>query len=380
MKVLVAFDSFKGSLSCVEATGAVAQGLGRVLPESTILQIPLADGGEGTLEAVRACQGGQIRTSRITGPLGRPVKGEWLLLKGGATAIIELAQAAGLTLVADDERDPAHATTYGVGELMGHAIDSGCSRIVLTVGGSATMDGGAGLLQALGARLLNRQGEPIAPGGVGLEELGHVDIAPLKRRLGAVELLVACDVDNPLCGPRGASMVFGPQKGADAALCQRLDVALDHYAECLARDVGVDPRQVPRAGAAGGTAGGLLAAAGARLVSGADLILEMVGFQQAVDDCQLIITGEGRVDGQTLDGKIISSVARAAWGKPLIVLAGQLAPGSEGLYDRGVSAMLSIVDGPMSLSMAMADAESLLVKAAERCGRFLALGRKLPRE
>lgn len=378
MRVLVASDSFKGSASCVDATAAIARGLKRGFPSLTMFERPLADGGEGTLDAILCARGGCRRTSLVCDPLGREIRAQWVVLADGKTAVIELAQAAGLTLLGDDELCPARASTFGVGQLMSEALDAGCTRIILAVGGSATVDGGAGLLTALGARLSDDEGQPIAPGGLGLEALAHIDASLAQERLADVDLMVACDVDNPLLGPHGAAMVFGPQKGANRALCRRLDRALAHYARCLARDVGTEVRDVPRTGAAGGTAGGLRATLGARLVGGAQLVMELVGFEQAVRTSHVIVTGEGRVDAQTLDGKMIRAVAGAAAGKPLVVLAGQLGPGHERLYDHGVSAMLAIVDRPMSLEEAMTGVLALLERTGERCGRFLALAGRLP--
>ncbi|HAI21360.1 MAG TPA: glycerate kinase, partial [Clostridiales bacterium UBA8153] len=303
VKVVIAMNSFKGSLTAVEATAAVARGLRRRWPTAHLLEVPLADGGEGTVAALVATTGGRIHELEVTGPLGEPVRAGYGILGDGGTAVIEMAAAAGLPLVPPGRLDPGGATTFGVGQLVEAALEQGCTHIIMGIGGSATVDGGAGLAQALGARLLDAAGRPIPRGGLGLERLDRIDVGPLRARLSGVTLTVACDVDNPLCGPYGAAVVYGPQKGATPELAARLDAALCRYAAILKQELGADVLDLPGAGAAGGLGGGLVALAGARLRPGVDLVMEVTGLAAKLSGCRLVITGEGRLDAQTGHGK-----------------------------------------------------------------------------
>ncbi|MEW6523513.1 MAG: glycerate kinase [Bacillota bacterium] len=377
MKIVVAMDSFKGSLTAPDATAAVARGLRRVWPAASIDQVPLADGGEGTVTALVSATGGELREVEVTGPLGDPVVARYGILGDGTSAAIEMAAAAGLTLVPPGRLDPGHATTFGVGQLVQAALDAGCTSIIMGIGGSATVDGGAGLAQALGAKLLDAAGAPIPRGGLGLEQLVAIDASPLRARLRGVALTVACDVDNPMCGPHGAARVYGPQKGADPELAARLDAALDHYAGVLRRDLGMDVRDLPGAGAAGGMGGGLVALAGARLRPGIELVMEAVGLQNRLAGCDLVITGEGRLDRQTRYGKVPAGVARLARGIPVVALGGGLGPGWEELHQLGIRALMPAVDGPMALEEAMQCAAGLLESAAARCAAILDVGLSL---
>ncbi|WP_264843281.1 glycerate kinase [Caldinitratiruptor microaerophilus] len=379
MRVVIAPDSFKGSLSAIAAAEAMAAGVRRVFPEAETVLTPLADGGEGTVDAILAATGGERIRVTVTGPLGDPVDAFFGIVGGGRTAVIEMAAASGLTLVPPERRDPRRTTTRGTGELIRAALDRGCREIVLGIGGSATNDGGAGMAQALGARLLDRAGREIGPGGAELARLERIDVSGLDPRLRDVRIRVACDVDNPLTGPRGASAVYGPQKGATPEMIAELDAALGRWGEILARDLGREVSGVPGAGAAGGLGAGLLAVAGARLERGIDLVMDTVGFERRLEDAWLVLTGEGRTDAQTLHGKVPLGVARAAVrrGVPVVVISGSLGPGAEALLDRGVSALLSIVPGPIPEAEAMARAAEFVTEATARALRLVRLGADL---
>lgn len=380
MNVVIAMNSFKGSLTAVEATAAVSRGLRRLWPAAQLLEVPLADGGEGTVAALVAATGGKTHELEVTGPLGEPVRAGYGILGDGRTAVIEMAAAAGLPLVPPGRLDPGGATTFGVGQLVAAALERGCTHIIMGIGGSATVDGGAGLAQALGAGLFDSAGRPIPRGGLGLEQLERVDVAHLRARLSGVALTVACDVDNPLCGPHGAAVVYGPQKGATPELVARLDAALRRYAAILKRELGEDILDLAGAGAAGGLGGGLVALAGARLRPGVDLVMEAIGLAAKLAGCHLVITGEGRLDGQTRYGKVPAGVARLARGLPVIALAGGLGPGWEELGPLGLRAALPAVDGPITLEGAMQNAAALLERAAARCASLLEVGSLLAGE
>jgi glycerate kinase len=362
VRIVVAPDSFKGSLSADRAAAAIAAGIGRVLPGAEPVLRPLADGGEGTVAAaVRA--GFRPRTVRVTGPDGRPV--DAVLAVQGTTAVLELATAAGLGLL--DRPAPLAATTRGVGELVRHALDAGAGRIVLGIGGSATTDGGAGMLQALGLRLLDAHGADVPPGGGGLARLDRMDASGLDARLAGVEFVVASDVDNPLTGPSGAAHVFGPQKGASADDVVALDAALERYAAVLARDLGAAVATTPGAGGAGGTAAGALAV-GARLVSGAGLVCDLIGLSEALAGAALVITGEGSLDEQTLRGKAPAEVARRARvaGVPCLAVAGRVALGAEQLAAAGFAAAHALTEVEPDVDRCLAEPERVLAELTAR--------------
>lgn len=377
VKVLVAPDSYKGSLTAPAAAAAIAAGVRRALPTALAVQMPLADGGEGTVEAlVRVC-GGTAWEVTVRDPLDRPVCAAAGSL-GGGVVVIEMAAASGLPLLQPDERDPFRASTFGTGELIRAALDRGAREIILGVGGSATVDGGAGALQALGARLLNRAGAGIDPGNAGLAALDRIDASSLDPRLQGVRLRVACDVRNPLIGPRGAAAVFGPQKGAAAADIPVLDANLARFASVVERDLGVAVADVPGAGAAGGLTAGLLAI-GAGTEPGIDLVLDAAGFVEQVRDADLVFTGEGRIDGQTAHGKVISGVlARTApCGVPVVALAGMVrAQELDELYAAGLTAAFAISDGPASQQQHFERASALLERAAEAVMRLWSAGHR----
>lgn len=379
MRIVVAPDSFKGSLTAVEAAEALARGVWAAVPEAEVVQVPMADGGEGTVATLVAGTGGRLVTRTVTGPLGRAVEAQFGLLGDGETAVIEMAAASGLLLVPPAERNPLVTSTFGTGELIRAALDLGSRRLLVGIGGSATNDGGVGMLQALGGRVLTGDGRDVGPGGGALAEAERIDLSGLDPRLQSVDLLVACDVDNPLCGSRGASAVYGPQKGATPEMVARLDDNLRHLANLVQRDLGRDAAEMPGAGAAGGLGFGMLAYLGARLAPGVQVVMDTVRLDKKLQGATLVITGEGRTDGQTLAGKVPMGVAgRAArLGIPAVVVSGAVAPGAEALHAYNVAALVSIVPGPLSLDEAMAQAGALLKRAAEEVMRLVSLGLRL---
>ncbi|MFN4179398.1 MAG: glycerate kinase [Armatimonadota bacterium] len=373
MRLVIAPDSFKGSASAKEVAQAIADGLKVALPDAEFDLVPMADGGEGTVEALVAATNGKIITKKVTGPLGEPVDAFFGILGDGETAVIEMAAAAGLHLVPPEKRNPLVTTTYGVGELIKVALDAGCKRIIVGIGGSATNDGGAGMAQALGAKLLDEKGNEIGFGGGELGKLAKIDISGLDNRLRETEILVACDVTNPLTGPNGASAVYGPQKGATPEMVGLLDKNLKHYAAIIRRDLGVDVENVPGAGAAGGLGAGLMAFCQAKLKRGVELVIQAVGLDERVRSSDLVITGEGKLDFQTGFGKVPHGVAQVAkrYDKPVIAIVGQLGEGSEKCREWGIDACFAIVNRPMSEQEAMAETLLLLKRTAEELGWLL---------
>lgn len=378
MYVVVAPQSLKGSLDAQDVGTAIAAGIRRVWRDADIHVIPVADGGEGTARALVAATGGTVQHATVTGPLGDPVTAEYGMLGGeqSQTAVIEMAAASGLTLVPAAKRDPRLATTRGTGDLMRAALDAGAQRLLIGIGGSATNDGGAGMAQALGVRLLDAQGRDLPAGGAALTHLARIDITGLDPRLKDVAIQVASDVTNPLCGPEGASAVYGPQKGATPPVVAELDAALAHYGAVLQRDLGADVMNVPGAGAAGGLGAGLLAFAHAQLVPGAQLVLTTLDFENTVKGAALVFTAEGTLDSQTAYGKAVGAVAAAAQraGARVVALAGSVTTDDAALASLGIDAALSIVSGPMSLEDSMANAAQLLEDTVARATRLIALG------
>ncbi len=376
MKILLAPDSFKGSMTAPEAAEAMALGIQRVHPLAELVLLPLADGGEGTVAALVAATGGQLRTARVTGPLGRKITAHWGQLgPDGATAVVEVAAAAGLALVPPGKRDPARATTHGVGELLFSAASAGARRIIVGLGGSATNDGGAGALSALGVRFLDAAGVPLPRllGGLDLARLAAIDPSGLSLPAD-VSLVIASDVTNPLLGPNGAAAVYGPQKGADTETVKRLDAALANYAAVIERDLGKAVAHRPGAGAAGGLGAGLMAFFNAPLSSGIDLVLDAAGFDARLAGADWVWTGEGRIDAQTLQGKAIAGVLRHAQrqGVPVLAFGGSVdGAAADALMAGGLRAAFPIVSGPMSLRDAMQSGPRLLADAAARVSRLL---------
>ncbi len=373
LKIVIAPQDFKGSLSAQDAAKAIASGIRRVLPRVETVMVPLSDGGDGMVDVMVCSTGGRIMTAKVTGPLGKKVIATWGILGDGITGVVEMSKASGLTLVPEKKLNPLIATTYGTGELIRAALDFGCRRLIVGIGGSATNDGGAGMAQALGVKFLDDQGCELPLGGAALVNLRRVDISGLDSRLALCEVIVAGDVTNPLCGEQGASMVYGPQKGATREMCQRLDEALSHYAEIIKRDLGVQLADMSGAGAAGGLGAGLVAFLGARLESGIEIVSEAVGLDNHLRGADLVLTGEGRIDSQTLYGKAVSGVARRAKKLkiPVVAIVGEIAGDCSEFYDHGINAVLSIAPGAISLRQVMASAEELVADAAERALRLI---------
>ena len=379
MRVVIAPDSFKGSLSAQAVAEAMARGVRAVFPEAELRLVPIADGGEGTVDALVSATGGRIAETRVTGPLGEPVLARWGVLGDGATAVIEMSAASGLSLVPADRRDPRATSTRGTGELIRAALDAGLHRLVVGIGGSATNDGGAGMARALGIRFLDAARRELPEGGAALARLERIDLLGADPRLAGVEILVACDVDNPLTGPRGASAVYGPQKGATPEMIATLDLALARFARVAAAATGREVSTIPGAGAAGGLGAGLLLFTPARLRPGVEIVLEATGFDALVEGATLVLTGEGRTDSQTAMGKAPVGVAEVARrrGVPVICLSGGLGPGADEVLSRGVDALAGMVPAPMPLDDAMRDAGALLEAAAARACRLVQVGMRL---
>ncbi len=381
MRIIVAPDSYKGSLSAVEVADAMARGIASVLPDATIVSLPVADGGEGTVEALVAATHGRFVTQEVSGPLGEPVMARWGVLGDAATAVIEMAAASGLPLLPPERRNPLLTSTRGTGELIRAALDAGLRRLIIGIGGSATNDGGAGMARALGARFLDAGGAELPEGGAALARLARVDLSGLDPRLADTWIQVACDVGNPLCGENGASVVYGPQKGATPAMVRELDRALGHYARIVEQTTGRVVASQAGSGAAGGLGAGLRFFTPARLLPGVKIVLDAVGFEEALRNADLVITGEGCSDAQTAHGKTPLGVARLArrQGVPVICLSGGLGAGAEQLLEQGIDALLGIVSCPMPLEDCMARAAELVEAATSRICRLLRVGERLCR-
>lgn len=355
LKIVIAPDSFKESLTALEVANAIEEGFKRVLPNAIYVKVPVADGGEGTVQAMVDACGGDIIKLPVSGPLGDEVEAFYGLLGDGRTAVIEMAAASGLHLVPFAKRNPLLTSSFGTGTLILHALNKGVKKIILGLGGSATNDGGVGMMTALGARFLTKDGQAVRNGGQGLSGIAHIDTAYLDSRLVDVHFEVACDVDNPLCGRKGASAVFGPQKGATPGMAEQLDSNLGHYANQLKLLSGKDVRDIEGAGAAGGMGAALLAFLSTRFRPGIEIVMETVGLQEKVAGASLVITGEGRIDSQTLHGKAPVGVARIAKaaGCKVIAIAGCLSTDSQVVHQHGFDAVFSITPGPMDLQEAL---------------------------
>ncbi|WP_404375770.1 glycerate kinase [Vreelandella aquamarina] len=372
MNVLLCPDSFKDALSAEQAAKAMAEGVKRAMPSAITQLCPLADGGEGSLDALIAATQAERRTLTVQDALGRPRQAAWGWLSEQRTAFIELAEASGLQHLTRQERNALHTTTYGVGELFLAALEAGATHALLLLGGSATNDAGAGMLQALGATLLDAQGQPLPPGGAALEQLATLDLSTLDPRLAELRVEAAVDVDNPLLGERGASAVFGPQKGATEADVATLDRALGHFADLTAKALGRDDRELPGAGAAGGMGFAAHCFLNATLTPGIEMIMQQANVARLLNDADLVITGEGRLDGQSLAGKTPIGVARAAkqQNKPVIVLAGSLGDGWQACTEEGVTAAFALADGLMALEQALPRTAELLADRCESIARL----------
>jgi glycerate kinase len=372
MRIVVAPDSYKGSVSAMGVAEAMERGILRIFPTAEVRKIPIADGGEGTVEALVTATGGKLKHIEVTGPMGEKVNALWGILGDGKTAVLEMAAASGLPLVPKEKRDPRVATTYGTGELIRAALDAGLRKIIIGIGGSATNDGGVGMAQALGAKFLSKDGASLPPGGF-LQKLVNIDLTGLDSRLQETEITVACDVDNPLCGTRGASAVFGPQKGATPEMVQELDAALRHFAQCAQEATGRDVAELAGAGAAGGLGAGLMYFTPAQLKPGVEIVLDAVKFAEVVKEAAFVITGEGRTDFQTAYGKAPVGVAKVAkqFNVPVFCISGGLGEGADDVLTLGIDATMSICSRPMSLEECMKDGAILIEEATMRLCRIL---------
>ncbi len=384
MKIVIAPDSFKENLTSLQVATAIEKGIKRVLPNAHCVKIPMADGGEGTVRSLVDATGGRIIRKQVTGPMGEPVNARFGLLGDGKTAVIEMAEASGLPLVEKAKRDPSKATTYGTGELIRYALHRGVEAIIVGIGGSATVDGGAGMAQALGVRFMDKSGNPLAEGASGgvLNQIWAIDTSGLDPRVRRSKVVIACDVNNPLYGPRGAARVFGPQKGASPAMVKLLDDNLKHFGTLLKKTFEKDIAKLPGAGAAGGLGAGLLAFAGAKMKRGIELVVKITGLEGELKDADLVITGEGRVDFQTAFGKTPAGVAEAArrCEVPVIAIGGGLADDARGVFEHGIDALASAAARDMDLAEAMRLSRAHLENAAERVMRLLLVGKKLARK
>ena len=379
MKIVIAPQSFKGSVTALAAAQAIERGVHRASPEAETFLVPVADGGDGTLEVLVNSTGGEIYRTIVTGPLGHAVEASWGVMGDGRTAVIEMARASGLAMVPHRRRNPRTTTTFGTGEVIREALTRGFDRIIVGLGGSATNDAGAGMASALGVRFLDAQGKPLPRGGSALSRLERIDTSGLDSRLQGTEIIGATDVTNPLCGSSGASAIYGPQKGATPEMVAELDSALANFARVAHRDVGIDflNEERPGAGAAGGLGAGLIAFANCRLQSGIDLVCEVLNFEQHIRDADLVLTGEGRADLSSIYDKAPVGVARKAapYGVPTVILAGGLGEGYEQLYEHGIAGVVCIADRPMTFERSLARTEELLEDAADRTVRLLQVGK-----
>lgn len=375
IKIVIAPNAFKGSLSSWDVSCAIDEGLREGLESVETVKIPLADGGDGTVDALVRAAGGKFINKEVTGPLGEPVKAGFGILGDGETAVVEMALASGLALVPADERDALLASSYGTGELIRQALDEGCMKLVIGIGGSATNDGGAGMAEALGVRFLDENGSEIGRGGAALAGLRRIDVSGLDRRVNDAEIIVASDVTNPMCGPAGASYVYGPQKGAGEDMVEQLDKALLNYSRVIEKDIGIKINDIPGAGAAGGMGAGLMAFLEAEMRSGIELVMDIAGFERAVEGAFLVITGEGKIDAQTGYGKAPGVVAERCLKKniPVIGVCGMLDDGTEELYKKGFASFLPVTRGPCSLEYAMENAYSLVADAGKRLSAMISM-------
>lgn len=375
MKIVIAPDSFKESMTAAEVCIAVEAGFKKTFPYAQYVHVPVGDGGEGTVTSVVDATGGEMVEVEATGPLGEKVDAYYGVTGDGKTAVIEMAAASGLHLVPREKRNPCVTTTRGTGELILDALNRGVERIVLGLGGSATNDGGAGMASALGVKFLNVNGEELPVGGEALRELLTIDVSGLDARLLSVKIDVACDVTNPLTGPLGASAVFGPQKGATPEMVGMLDESLKRYAEVVERNLGVAVDELPGAGAAGGLGAGVVAFLDGKLQSGIDLVLDVIHFEDRVQDADLVIVGEGRIDSQTIHGKAPVGVAKRAKtvvdGVPVVAIAGSIGPDYEAVYDHGIDAVFSVMNGVVTLEEALLHGARNVKKTSENIARVI---------
>jgi glycerate kinase len=377
MKIVIASDSFKGSCSTLEVADHVAAGFLKVFPQAQIVKIPVADGGEGTVEAMVLGSGGTFHKMQVVGPLGEQTEASYGILNNGV-GVVELAAASGLPMVPDEKKNPLITTSYGTGQLILSAVEAGCKKILVGLGGSATNDGGMGIAQAFGVSFKDAEGNELGYGGGELSKLASIDTSKLDPRLAEVEIIIASDVSNPLCGPTGASAVYGPQKGATPELVELLDKNLAHYAQVIKEQLGKDIINVPGAGAAGGASVALMLFAGATIQPGIQVVLDVAEIDKELEDADLVVTGEGRIDGQSVFGKVPVGVAGRAqkFNVPVLAIVGSIGDGAEAVYDHGVDSIINTQNKPMSLQEAMENAGALLENAAERAARTIRIGMK----
>ena len=375
MHILVAPDSFKDCLGALAVAEALTRGIEKVIPVALIRVVPMADGGVGTVESIIDATGGRILKVPVMDPLMREITSFYGISGDGSTAVIEMAAASGLELLDQGERNPWVTSTFGTGQLIRHALDQGCEKILLGIGGSATNDGGMGMAQALGVKFLDDRGNVLGQGGGVLGDVRKIEMGELDPGIGGVEIRVACDVTNPLTGPSGASHVYGPQKGANPEMVKKLDNNLSHFDRLIGEQLNKEINRVPGSGAAGGLGGGLMAFLGARLVKGFDMVAEAVHLEKAISEADLVITGEGKMDRQTRFGKTPFGVAQLAekHGKPVIGVAGTVEEGAEELYGSGFRVIMPILEKPSDLAFAIRNASALLERAGERIARLISL-------
>jgi len=362
MKIIVSPDSFKGSCSAIEVADSIEKAIHEVDSTISVVKMPVADGGEGTIDAIASCVPATVYELEVCDPMGKNAVAKYAVIENGETAVIEMAQASGLPMVPIEERNPLVATTYGTGQLMKDALDKGVKKMIIGIGGSATNDGGAGVLMALGASFKNDEGEEVPLGGGALSDVVEIDLSEFDSRIFDVEITVACDVTNPLTGENGASYVYGPQKGATPEMVKELDAALTHFAKLSAKEFGEDFSTYPGTGAAGGLGFALIAYCKAKFAAGIDIVLNVSGFEKELEEADLVITGEGRIDGQSVQGKVLYGIGTRAKEKkvPVIAIGGAVRSDSEALLDHGISAMFSIANGPMTLEYAMGNGCALI--------------------
>lgn len=378
MKVVIAPDSFKGSVTAMEAARAIERGIKKFLPQALTRTVPVADGGEGTMDSLVSATGGKKVKVEVKDPLARPTEAEYGLLGDGKTCVIEMASASGLYLISPEERNPLKTTTYGTGELIKKALDAGCRHFILAIGGSATNDGGIGMLQALGMKLLDEAGEEVGFGGEQLDRIVTIDDRNFDERISQSSFLIASDVQNPLIGPNGATYVFGPQKGATPEMVEVLDKKMARWADVVESKTGIRLHDRPGAGAAGGLGGAFQAFFRAEMRRGIDIVIEYTRLKETMADADLVFTGEGQIDFQTASGKTPMGVAQVAQqlGIPTIVLTGSIGKGIDELYRYGITSIHSIVNGPMTLDEAMKRAAELLEQKAEQIMRTITCQRR----
>jgi glycerate 2-kinase len=375
VKIAIAPNAFKGSLTAAEAAACIERGLRKALRGLSVVKLPMADGGDGTMLAIVAATGGQVVPCRVTDPLGRKIRSLFGLTGNGRTAVIEMALASGLALLKTEERNPMLTTSRGTGELIRAALDRGVQEIVIGIGGSATNDGGMGVARALGVRFPDARNRELPDCGSALVRLARIDVSGLDARLQHTAIFVACDVDNPLCGPRGAARVYGPQKGASPAMVKQLDAGLKRLAAVFQKDLGLKVADLPGAGAAGGLGAGLVAVLNARMRPGVDVVTQAIGLEAKLAGCDLVITGEGRLDGQTAFGKAPAGVARIArkLGIPVIAICGSLGPDAGNVRRAGIAAFFSALEEPVAEAELPRRGPGMLERCAEQVGRLLAL-------